>query len=150
MAFVFKPSIWRGGALYELPRPVTALRVSDAWDYSQLKVPLAAGDVLVGHSRSGVQIAIEGQIGSRAGSLAISESAMFAEIEGLRNAVHVSGSGDKYEFFLYHDPGAGEYRKFKGCSTVRFEWDLSNSKLFTYSLVIHAEEAGLSAAGPGV
>ena len=149
MSFVFKPAVYKSSALYELPRPVPVLRVRDAWDASRFKVPLADGDALVGHSRQGVDISLEGQIGSQSGSLKTSEGAMLEELEALRSTLDVSSASEKFEFFIYHDATSGTYRKFKLCSTVQFEMDLSNQNLFTYSLVVHAENPVLYTTAPG-
>jgi hypothetical protein len=66
---------------------VLSLRVHDAWDFDRFKVPLADGDFTVGHSRQGVDIAIEGQIGTQAGALKADEQAMLAAIADLRDAL---------------------------------------------------------------
>ena len=149
MAFVFKPAVYKSSVLYELPRPVPVLRVRDGWDASRFKVPLADGDALVGHSRQGVDITLEGQIGSQSGALKLSEGDMLEGLEALRSALDVSSASEKFEFFLYHDAASGTYRKFKSCSAVQFEMDLSNQSLFTYSLVVHAENPVLYATAPG-
>ena len=140
MTFVFKPAVLSGETLFELPRPVTSLRLQDAWDFEQFKVPLADGDEVAGHSRQGVDVFLEGQIGTRAGALKPGEAEMFAEIENLRSALHVGAPDEKYTLFLYHDSGTSTYRHLKSCSTVRLEYDLSDKHLFTYSAVIHAED----------
>lgn len=134
----FKPAIWRNGTLYELPRPVRSVRVQDSWDFAQFKVPLAAGDSIEGRSLNGVDLSIEGECGTQAGTLLSDEAAMFAELEALREALGVTTPEDAYELFLYHDAVAGTYRSFRECSTVRFEYDLSQPWLFTYSVLIHA------------
>ena len=46
--FRFKPAVFRGSTLYELPRPVTALRIQESWEFEQLKVLLVDGDFLAG------------------------------------------------------------------------------------------------------
>lgn len=150
MAFIFKPSIFRDGTLYELPRPIPVVRVQDHWDYSQLKVPLAEGDLLVGHSQQGAEITLEGQVGTQGGAVQVSEAEMFATLQTLRAAVNVGAGGGKYELFLYHDAATESYRKFRGCSTVRFEFDISNPHLFTYHLAVHAEDPTISTTAPGV
>jgi hypothetical protein len=150
MAFTFKPAVYDGSTLYELPRPIVSIRVQDAWDFEQFKVPLAAGDTVVGHSRQGVDIAVEGQIGTQGGGLKITEADMFQEIETLRSRLDVTSSGDEYEFFLYHDTATATYRKFKSCSTIRFDYDLSNKNLFTFSAAIHAEDPVIYTTAPGL
>ena len=111
MAFTFKPAIYKNSVLYELPQPVLAVRVQDAWDFEQFKVPLAEGDFLTGHSQQGVGISVEGQIGEQSGSPKALEQAMFAEIETLRTALDITSDSDKFEFFLYHDTSSSTYRK---------------------------------------
>ena len=149
MAFTFKPAIYKNSVLYELPQPVLAVRVQDAWDFEQFKVPLADGDFLTGHSQQGVGISVEGQIGEQSGSPKALEQAMFAEIETLRTALDITSDSDKFEFFLYHDTSSSTYRKFKSCSTVRFDYDLSDKNLFAYSIVIHAEDPVIYTTEPG-
>lgn len=146
--FVFKPSLWRDGLLYELPRPITSLRIQDAWDYARFKVPLRNGDAIAGPSRNGVDVALEGQCGSRSGALTLDEAAMFAALEELRARLHVNDSSAAFEFFLYHDPATSTYRSLRNCLATRFEYDLSDPHLFTYSLVIHAADATIHSAAP--
>ncbi len=145
--FVFNPAISREGSLYFLPRPVTAVRLQDSWDYMQLKVPLCDGDFLAGSSRGGVDLYLEGQIGSGNGTLRLSESEMFSEIEAFRE--QLGGEADPpFEFFLYHDVATATYRSLRECRTTRFEYDLSHPALFTYSLVVHASDPALHASAP--
>ncbi|MFG0333627.1 MAG: hypothetical protein ACF8TS_09725 [Maioricimonas sp. JB049] len=146
--FQFKPAIWRTGTLYELPRPIRSLRIQDEWDFQRFKVPLVAGDLTVGSSREGVDIIVSGQIGSQSGELRLTEADMFTELEALRSALNQAADDDPYEFFLYHDPGDATYRSFRDCTTVRFEYDLSNQALFTYSAVIHAGDPMIYAEAP--
>ncbi len=148
MGLVFRPGIWREGSYFELPRPIPVLRIEDQWDYQRLKVPLRPGDVLAGQSPDGVDIVIQGQFGSWNGSVTASEAEMFAAVESLRQAVRMGPDDERYELFVYYDPETATYRKFRQCTTVRFECDLSNVHLFGYELVVHAEEPGLSSEGP--
>ncbi len=146
--FTFRPAIFRNGQLTELPRPVTSLRIQDSWDFARFKVPLKDGSFTAGHSRNGVDISLEGQIGSVAGAVKLSEEAMFGALESLRSALDANGATDRYRFFVYHDVSSGTYRSFGDCCTVRFEYDLSHPSLFTYSVLIHASDAALSTAPP--
>ena len=150
MTFTFKPALYDGSTLYELPRPVVAMRIKDQWDFERLKVPLSAGDSLVGHSLNGVDLAVDGQIVSQAGALLLSEQDMFSELQSLRSALDVSATDQKYEFFLYHDAASATYRKFKKCSTLRFEYDLSDKRLFKYSVEVHAEDPVIYTTAPGL
>ena len=145
-----KPSIYNNSVLYELPLPVLTLRIRDAWDFERLKVPLADGNFLAGHSRQGAEISISGQIGLQAGVVKSTQAEMFAEIENLHTALEVPSSTEKYSFFLFHDVQAAFYRKYKTCTTVRFDYDLSNKNLFMYSLVIHAEDPVIYTTAPGL
>ena len=150
MAFTFKPAIYRDTLLYELPRPVDSLRVRDSWDFQTFKIPLADGNTVVGGSRQGVEIIVEGRFGSQSGTLTLTEEDMFQEVKNFRNAVDVPETSDTYTFFLYHDDTAGVYRKFKSCSTIRFEFNLSDEKLYSYSAVIHAADPRVYTSAPGV
>ena len=150
MSFTFKPAIDNGVLFQELPRPILRFRVQDAWDYKQFKVPLKDGDTLVGQSQQGIDISIEGQIGSQSGALKLSEAEMFDALENLRAALNVDGTDGKYDLFLYHDASSATYRKFQACTTVRFEYDLSEKAIFTYSVTIHAEDPGIYSTAPSV
>jgi hypothetical protein len=55
---------------------------------------------------------------------------------------------ERYRLFLYFDPETSTYRSFRECVTVRFEYDLSKPRLFTYSLVVHASRPSLEQTGP--
>lgn len=148
MGFTFKPAIWKNSALYELPRPVRTVRIQDAWDFEDFKVPLADGDSLVGRSQQGVDISLEGQCGTQADALKSTEQEMFEELETLRSKLGVSSPGETYDLFLYHDDVSGLYRHFKSCTTVRFEYDLSDKHLFTYTALVHAEDPVIYTTGP--
>ncbi|MEX0715334.1 MAG: hypothetical protein WD066_02040 [Planctomycetaceae bacterium] len=149
MPFTFRPAVYRDSTLHELPRPVDVLRWQDAWDFDRFHVPLADGDHTVGHSQQGIDVAIEGRIGTQAGALCASEEEMFDALAALRSALGVGAGDERFELFLYHDAASQTYRKFKSCSTVRFEADLSDPHLFAYSAVIHADDPALHATGPG-
>ena len=146
--FNFKPAVWKDSVLYELPRPVTVVRIHDSWDFARFKVPLAVGDSVAGRSANGVDIAIEGEIGTQAGSLKGDEASMFAAIEALRSALSADAPDDEYELFVYHDAGSATYRSFRRCTTVRFECDLSAPQLFVYSAVIHASDPVIYTSAP--
>ncbi len=146
--FLFRPSIVRPAAIFELPRPVTSVRIQDSFDYSKLKAPRTTGDMIVGHTSSGVDVAIEGQFGSHAGTPQLSEEQMFLTLESLREAVRSTTPEERYRLFLYFDPETSTYRSFQECVTVRFEYDLSKPRLFTYSLVVHASRPSLEQTGP--
>lgn len=149
MSFVWKPALYDAAGLYLLPRPVTSLTWHDSWDFDTLKVPLAEGDELAGLSRGGVEIRLEGQIGSQAGGLKLTEAEMFTALEALRSRLNASSDAAKYEFFVYHDDVSATYRKFKSASTVDFECDLSDVHLFTYSISVHADDPTLCTTAPG-
>ena len=146
--FVFKPAIWKGSTLYELPRPIVSLRIQDSWDFEEFKVPLAGGDFQEGRSLNGVDISIEGQSGMQAGQLKANEGQMFAELEALRTALDPSSPEETFEMFIYHDPSSATYRSFRSCSSVRFEYDLSSPHLFIYSTLIHASDPTVYSAAP--
>lgn len=150
MTFRFSPALYRDEELWSLPRPITGFRIREGWDFERFKVPLAVGDAHVGHSREGIDLLLEGQIGSREGELTLSEEEMFGGIESLRSHLDVTSEGTKYEFFLYCDETSETYRKFRNCSTVRLEYDLSNPHLFAYSLVIHADDPTIYDTAPGL
>ena len=132
MSYVsFRPAIVRQGIVYELPRPILSLRIQDAFDFTKWKVPLSAGDLIVGHTPSGVDISVEGQIASQAGQIRFSEDQMFDTLETMRAVLQSVTPDDSYRFFLYFDQATATYRSFRGCSTVRFEYDLSRKQLFS-------------------
>ncbi|QDT67070.1 hypothetical protein [Calycomorphotria hydatis] len=145
----FKPSIYIDSGLFELPRPITRLRLQSAWDYEQFKVPLLDGETIAGASQNGLDIVIEGQVGSHGGDLKTSELDMLATLNSLQNKLNSAAPDDKYEFVLYHDDSTSTYRKYKNCTTVRIESNLSDQSLFTYSLVIRASDPELYQTSPG-
>lgn len=147
MSFLFRPAIIRGESLYELPRPLPQLKLVDTWDSERFKVPLRDGETRQGHSRNGVDITFSGMILSHDGTLQLDEQAMFETLESLRTALHVGGDTERYRLFLYYDEASETYRHFRDCSTIRFEYDLSDSARFRYELQIHAEDPTLYTTG---
>ena len=133
----FAPTIFHTTSNFELPRPVSSLRISDAWDFEKVKVPLRDGDTVSGHSRNGTDIRIEGQIGTHGGQLQADELAMFDTLTALRTALHVGNGSETFILSLFND-GLGQHRYFDECSTTRVDFDLSNKHVFTFSIQIHA------------
>jgi hypothetical protein len=144
----FHPAVHDGESFHDLPRPVLAVRVREAWDFERRKVPLADGDESVGHSRDGVDIVVSGRIGPTAADPDATALDLLAAVETLRQVLHVGGESAKYDFYLEHDATAGIYRHFKSCSTVRLEYDLSDKSLLEYTAVIHADDPTLYQSGP--
>ena len=146
---VFKPALYKNAVLYPLPRPVLSVRFQDAWDAEQFKVPLKDGDFMTGHSQQGVEILVEGQVGTQSGDWDSSEEDRLPLLEDLQDKLDVNSDGEKYTFFLLHDAVTPTYRKFKSCSTVRFDYDLSDKSLYKYSIAIHADDPLLYTTAPG-
>ncbi len=142
--WIFQPAIWKGGVLTQLPRPVTAIRLSDSWDFEKYKTPLADGDMVTGQSRNGVDVQLEGQVGHVAGSLRLDENAMLLAMLNLRTRLDVDNAAGRFSLVLYHNTTSGESRYFEKCTTVRFESDLSDPRLFTYSVLVHASSPELA------
>ncbi len=134
----FSPTIVRPNNHVEFPRPVVVFRILESWDAMKLKVPLQNGDQLAGHSRKGTDITIEGQIGSHSGNLKLSEVEMFEALETLRTALHVNHDEDPYSLSIFFDSNTAQHRYFKNCSTIRFDFDLSDKHIYSYIATIHA------------
>ncbi|MBI1346183.1 hypothetical protein GC163_07820 [bacterium] len=147
MPFTFRPAIVRGETLYELPRPLPQLKLVDTWDSEGFKVPLRDGETRQRHSRNGVVITLSGDVLSHDGTLQLDEQAMFETLEGLRAALHVGGETERYRLYLYFDAATETYRHFRDCSTLKFEYDLSDATRFRYELQIHAEDPQLYTTG---
>ncbi|HVJ84976.1 MAG TPA: hypothetical protein VM452_04980 [Caulifigura sp.] len=141
--WIFEPAIWKGGSLWQLPRPVAAIRLADSWDFEKYKTPLADGDLVTGHSRNGLDVQLEGQIGHVAGSLRIDENAMLLAMLNLRTRLDVDNAAGRFRLVLYRNTSTGQSRYFEKCSTVRFESDLSDPRLISYSVLIHASSPEL-------
>jgi hypothetical protein len=65
-------------------------------------------------------------------------------VDSLRVLLDVNAESEPFFFVLYADAEAGQVRGFQKCSTRRFESDLSDKSLFTYSAVIHASDPTLT------
>lgn len=134
----FAPALLHGEAVIDFPRPIVVCRLHDSWDFLKLKVPRQDGDQLAGPSRDGVEITLEGQIGTHSGELKLSEETMLATIETLRTALH-SADDSGYVLALYRTGDAG-YRYFRRCLTSRFDVDFSNQRIYAYAVSIHAAD----------
>lgn len=144
----FRPALYRGGTWYEFPPPTLTLRLAETWDAERFKIPLRDGDTLVGHSRNGVDIVIRGELGSAGNDPPLDEPALFALLDGLRTALHVSSDDDRFWFYLFRDESSDTFRHFRECSTLRFEYDLSDTRLVTWIATIHAADPTLYDALP--
>lgn len=134
----FIPAILKGSDVIEFPRPILVCRVHDSWDFLKLKIPRQDGELLAGSSRDGVDITIEGQVGSHTGELKLSEELMLETLETLRAALH-SSEDSGYSLALYQS-GSDEYRYFRRCLTSRFDFDLSSQRIYSYAVSIHAAD----------
>ena len=127
-----------------LPRPIIQLRVQDQWDAAAFDVPLRDGSLRHGRSRGGVDIAIRGQLGELNGSRTLSEGAMLDAIEQVRLALHLPHPEATYGLGLFRlDSDPDVLRGFARCTTVKFEYDLSDRALYGYSLLVHASDPHL-------
>lgn len=144
-----EPVIYANATLYRFPRPIRVFRFRDAWDFERFKVPLQDCETTTGLSRRGVEIVIEGQIATQNGASKQTEAEMFAEIETMRSHLNANETNGKFELFLFHDSGTPYYRKFKDCSTSRFELNLSNRNLFSYAAEIHSDDPVIYTTAPG-
>jgi hypothetical protein len=138
------PAIQSDAGFVEFPRPILLCRFLDTWDYLKLKVPRRDGDQVSGPSREGVEITIEGQFGRFGGELTLNESQMMQAVSQFRDALHVL-SAEGYTLLLFQDE-EGASGQFRNCQTTRCEFDLTNPKLFSYSVSIHAANATFYAA----
>lgn len=136
----FHPGIAREGTIVEFPHPVLVFRIRDAWDFEKMKVPLRDGDQIVGHSKAGSDIAIEGQIGQHSGSLKLSEPEMLTTLNTIRDALDVNSLNLNYSLVVFNDDAVDDHRYFKNCTTTKFEFDLSNSNIYSFAAVIHAAD----------
>ena len=98
---------------------------------------------MTGHSRNGLDVQLEGQIGHVAGSLRLDENAMLLAMLNLRTRLDVDNAAGRFRLVLYRNSTTGQSRYFEKCSTVRFESDLSDPRLFSYSVLIHASSPEL-------
>lgn len=141
-----QPAIYKREELYVLPRPIRSIRVQDRFDSARFKVPLRHGDFATGFSRGGVEILIEGDIAVQQEQLLLSEAEMLDEIKRLREMLTQTSDTDKYLLYLGKTSEGNYSHWYQDCSTSRFECDLTNSHLFSYQLVIHAEDPVLYTA----
>lgn len=152
MAFVWKPAIWDGSALFQLPRPIEQLTVRNGWDVRESKVPLKDGGSSIGHSRNAVEIQVAGWHTIDEGTAKFTEETQFALYEELVGVLDVSSdASDRYEFFLYHDSGSATYRKYKNCWTRSFSSDFGDQARvqFPYSITIVADDPVIYTTAPG-
>ncbi len=139
MSLKFSPGVLWGGGFYELPRPVNRVQIQDHWDYSRYQVLLNDGDATRGLSRKGVDINVSGNIASQSGDLLVSEAEMFAAIEELRQ-IFCSQAESLFVFYLYRDAVSKMSRYFQKCSVSRFQYDISQPELYSYTLTLHADD----------
>ena len=137
--FTFHPFICRDGVLTELPRPILTCRLHDTWDFQKYKVPMLDGEIVTGCSQDGVEIRIEGQIGTLSGTPQLSEQAMFAAVESLRSAAQPLPNSDCFLLALFQTDN-GNHRYFRNCTAHRLDIDFSDKHIFSYSLAIHAAD----------
>lgn len=147
MGLRFNPGLLVDGEFFELPQPVTQLRVQDHWDFSRFGVILSEGNYTTGLTRRGVDLAVAGQVGRANDLLLLSEAEMFAAIEQLRTVID-SQREARFPFFLYRDATTESCRYFRDCSVARFQYDLSQPELYGYTLTIHADDPVLYETWP--
>ena len=140
--WTFRPTVLLPTQTFELPRPVTTLKVVDSWEAARFKVPARPGEVTRGQSPGGVTIAVRGQIGTHAGVVQSGEPAMFEVIDALRTALHGLGPDESFGLAVFRDGAA--VRGFAECSVLKVEYDLSDAVLFGYSMTVRAGQVGIT------
>ena len=146
----FSPTLALPSRRLALPRPVVQLRVQDAHEAARFQVPARDGSLWAGRSRGGVDISIRGQFGRSGDGLTLTEPAMLDAIDAVRSALRLADPEAVYGLGLFvfvdpDDPAAPSppLRGFMQCSTVRFEYDLSDRAMYGYSLMVHASDPDL-------
>jgi len=149
MPFEYKPAIYKNAQLYELPKPILSLKLQDSWNQEQFRVPLATGDVLVGHAQNGLTISVKGELHHTTGTPKAAELALFDDLETLRAALSTSSPDERYELLLYHDDNAELYRRLVSCATLHFQFDFADQHRMVYGIEIHAEDPIIYTTAPG-
>lgn len=149
----WKPAIYKGSTLYELPRPVPALTIKDGWDMREAKVPLSDRTFVNGVSKNGVTIVVGGliAINGETGVQLCAETDRLAAYVEMRSALDVSDDTERFEFFVCHDAGTSYYKKFKSCVCKELTVDLGDESRtdWPYTLTILAEDPVLYSTAPG-
>lgn len=148
---LWKPAIYDGSNLVELPRPISSLVSNLSWDWRKSKVPLKDGLTGDGPSKNGRDIEVQATVAiDGSSSPLITEIAMYDRLVAIENAMEVNGT-DRLEFFIYHDTTSGVYRKFSSCLPVDFSWEIGDQtvSVFRYTLKIHAEDPDSKSTAPG-
>lgn len=139
--FVFSPMLVFGPQTVPLPRPITQVRVQDSWDAARFKVPHQDGSLWAGRSQDGVDISIRGQFARTGDQLTLSESDMLDAIEAVRASLRLGDPSETYGLALFVDSDDPQMKRgFRACSTVKFEYDLSDRALYGYTLMVHASD----------
>ena len=142
--WTFAPTLLLDSGPVPLPRPIVQLRVQDGFDAARFKVPQRDGSLWAGRSRDGVDISIRGQFARHNGALALSEPEMLDAIETVRTALQPAAPEATYRLALFaSDDSPVQYRGFVRCTTVKFEYDLSDHTLYGYTLMVHASDPRL-------
>ena len=148
---LWKPAIYDGSSLIELPRPISSLVSNLSWDWRRSKVPLKDGITGDGPSQGGRDIEVQATvaINGDSGPL-ITEIAMYDRLIEIEDAMDVNGT-DRLEFFIYHNASSAVYRKFTPCLPVDFSWEVGDQTtgVFRYTLKLHAEDPESKTTAPG-
>lgn len=134
----FSPALVLPGGTFNLPRPVTSLKILDGWDASRFKIPTRPGEVTRGRSPGGVTVSIRGQVGRHEDVVRAGEAAMFQTLEAMRAALHGLNPEEAFGLALFRDGPA--VRGFSGCTAAKVECDLSEASLYGYALVLRADD----------
>lgn len=140
--WTFAPAVVLPGQTIELPRPVTTLKVLDAWEAARFRVPGRPGEVARGSAPGGATLSVRGRVGTQDGTLAADEPAMLDALHRLRAALHALGPDETFGLAVYRDGSA--LRGFAGCTPLKVELDLSDPALFGYALTARAGEVALT------
>jgi hypothetical protein len=152
MAWTWEPAIYKGGTLFELPKPVKSLVVKHGWHFETTKVPLADGQFTDGHSKQGVSIFVQGELGSEVGVGNLTTAQLqFERLEAWTTRLDVVSAGtDKYEFVIWNDKSS-VYRKYKDVSCVDLTFDIGDDKhvIHPYTINLFAEDPTIYTTAPG-
>ncbi|MFO1091826.1 MAG: hypothetical protein U0992_00735 [Planctomycetaceae bacterium] len=133
--------------LYELPRPVTVVRWQDSWDFACRC--RWRRDLITGRLANGVDIALEGEIGTRGGALAGDEAGMFAAVQALRAALVGVDAGPGLPVFCITTQRARRIGRSSGARPCGSSATCRRPQLFSYSAAIHAADPAIYTSAPG-
>jgi hypothetical protein len=149
MPLDYRPALYNGTTVFELPQPIYQCKIIDTVKAEQHTVPFKPGGRSYAPTFGSVKITITGGIGVHEGAQTVGDEEQLAVYEELREYLRALTDTGATEFFPFYS--SGSYRKFKNVFVESLDIDVGDQshQEWPWELQLRADDPVIYDSAPG-